>query len=459
MKSLKGKNLLVIGVMLFSLFFGAGNLIFPPFLGENAGVNTWIAMIGFCTTAVGFPILAVIAVAKSDGLQNLGKRINDQFALIYTTLIYLSIGPFLAIPRAGSLPFEMAVAPFLPQGLISPKIALLIYTVIFFSIAYTLASRPNKLVDRIAKFLTPILLVLLGAIFIGSFVKPFVGFGQPLGEYKNNALVKGFLEGYLTMDAIAGLNFGIVISLFIKDMGIESKDEIIKGTMKAGVIAGILFLTIYLSLAYVGALSGQLYGMTENGAQTLTNVVIHIFGTPGLIILATIFTIACLNTCVGLITSCSQYFTTIIPNLTYEMTIKIITIWSFIIANMGLTKILSISVPVLNSIYPIALVLIILALLERFIGKSKNIYSYSVLLTGIVSIIYVIQGFELNLLEKIKGIPFGVGNILNSLGVFIMNVLERLPLYESGLGWILPAIIGLVLGALLDRFISEKNMA
>lgn len=457
MKSLKGKNLLVIGVMLFSLFFGAGNLIFPPFLGQNAGVNTWLAMIGFSTTAVGFPILAVIAVAKSDGLQNLAGRVNKRFALIYTILIYLSIGPFLAIPRAGSLPFEMAVAPFLPETLISPKLALLIYSIIFFTVAYILASRPNKLVDRIAKVLTPILLVLLGAIFIGSFIKPFNGFGQAIGEYGTNPLVEGFLEGYLTMDAIAGLNFGIVISLFIREMGIDSKDEIIKGTMKAGVIAGILFLTIYLSLSYVGALSGNLYGMTENGAQTLTNVVLHIFGTPGLVILASIFTIACLNTCVGLITSCSQYFISIIPKLSYETAIKILSIWSFVIANMGLTKILSISVPVLNAIYPMALVLIILSLMERFIGDSHNVYLYSVLFTGSISVVHAIQGLELNIIEFIKLIPFGIGGFLSNLLRLGLNLLENLPFYNLGLGWILPAIIGLTIGIGLDQFSKKER--
>ena len=169
MKKLSNKDLLLVGLMLFSLFFGAGNLIFPPFLGQSSGNQVWIVMAGFFVTAVGFPVLGVIAVAKSSGLINLAKKVNPVFAVIFTILIYLSIGPGLGIPRAGSLPFEMAVAPYLPEGF-SVKLALLAYTFIFFSISYWLSLSPNKLVDRMGKVLTPALLLLILVIVIGSFI-------------------------------------------------------------------------------------------------------------------------------------------------------------------------------------------------------------------------------------------------------------------------------------------------
>ena len=247
------KESLFLGLMLFSLFFGAGNLIFPPFLGQEAGLKTWIAMIGFLFSAVCFPILGVLVVSKTNGLSNLASRVSDKFSSIFTILIYLSIGPLLGIPRAGSLPYEMVLAPIVSKDFISPKLALFIFTTIFFAIAFWLALKPNKLIDRLGKVLTPTLLTLILLVFIGSFFTEFNGIGPANGSYIETALVSGFLDGYLTMDTIAALNFGLVISLVIKEMGIEDDKVIFKSTLKAGLIAGTLLLTIYSILAYLGA--------------------------------------------------------------------------------------------------------------------------------------------------------------------------------------------------------------
>ena len=189
MKNLSKKDLLLVSLMLFSLFFGAGNLIFPPFLGQSAGNKTWVAMAGFLITAVGFPILGVVAVAKSNGLYNLAKKVNPIFALIFTTLIYLSIGPGLGIPRAGSLPFEMAVAPYLPQGM-SRTLALFLFTLVFFAVAYWLSLSPSKLVDRMGKVLTPTLLFLIAIIFISSLFNPLGSYGNTATEYVANPFLK-----------------------------------------------------------------------------------------------------------------------------------------------------------------------------------------------------------------------------------------------------------------------------
>ena len=220
MKKLSRKDLLFLGLMLFSLFFGAGNLIFPPFLGQSAGDKVWIALGAFLITAVGFPILGVIAVAKSGGLEKLARRVNPIFASVFTVLIYLSIGPCLGIPRAGSLPFEMVVSPYLPSDM-SETIARLLFTLVFFSVAYWLSLSPTKLVDRMGKVLTPTLLTLIFVIVIGAFFKPLGSYGEATGAYVNSPFVTGFLEGYLTMDTIAALNFGIVIALAIKTKGVK----------------------------------------------------------------------------------------------------------------------------------------------------------------------------------------------------------------------------------------------
>lgn len=436
MKNLSKKDLVLVSLMLFSLFFGAGNLIFPPFLGQAAGSATWIAMAGFFITAVGFPVLGVIAVAKSGGLYLLAKRVHPVFAAVFTVLIYLSIGPGLGIPRAGSLPFEMAVAPYLPEG-VSVKLSLFLFTLVFFAIAYWLSLSPAKLVDRMGKVLTPTLLLLILVIFIASIFRPLGGYGEATGEYMTSPFVKGFLEGYLTMDTIAALNFGIVIALAIKSRGVTDDKLVVSNSIKAGVIAGSLLIAIYAVLGHLGATSGGKFGATENGAQTLTNVMTYIFGQPGAILLAIVFTLACLTTCVGLITSCGQYFATLTPKLTYQHWAAILSLVSMVLANMGLNQILGISVPILNAIYPVAIMLIILAMVNRVINGSRAVYSLTILFTATISI--------LDALGQV-GLQFG----------FVSTLLKKLPLYEQGLGWVIPALLGLVIGGLYE-FISSKQ--
>ncbi|CUO01244.1 branched-chain amino acid transport system II carrier protein [Clostridium disporicum] len=429
MKNLSRKDLVLVSLMLFSLFFGAGNLIFPPFLGQAAGSATWVAMAGFFITAVGFPILGVVAVAKSGGLYSLAKRVHPVFAAVFTVLIYLSIGPGLGIPRAGSLPFEMAVAPYLPES-ISTTLALFLFTLIFFSVAYWLSLSPAKLVDRMGKVLTPTLLVLISLIFIASIFRPIGAYGEATGEYVTSPFVKGFLEGYLTMDTIAALNFGIVISLAIKSRGVSDEKLVVSNSIKAGVIAGSLLIAIYAVLGHLGATSGGRFGTTANGAQTLTNVITYIFGKPGAVLLAIIFTLACLTTCVGLITSCSQYFATLTSKVSYKGFVRILALLSMGIANMGLTQILSISVPVLNAIYPIAIMLIVLGMMNRVFTGNAMAYRLTIIFTGVVSVV-----------DALGQVGVGVEALT--------KLFERLPLYSQGLGWIVPAAVGMILGVLM----------
>lgn len=443
MDNLSRKDLRLVSLMLFSLFFGAGNLIFPPFLGQSAGSATWISMAGFFITAVGFPILGVIAVAKSGGLRNLAERVNPVFATIFTVLIYMSIGPCLGIPRAGSLPFEMAVAPFITGTDINMVFARFLYTLVFFSVAYWLCLSPSKLVDRIGKFLTPTLLTLIALVFVSSVFKPLGGYGVPTGEYASAPFVKGFLEGYLTMDTIAALNFGIVISFAIKSKGVKSEKAVVSCSIKAGVIAGALLVAVYSMLCHLGAASGGRFGATENGAQTLNNVMTYLFGEPGAVLLAVIFTVACLTTCVGLITSCSEYFETLNSKISYKTWVRILALSSMVLANMGLTKILAVSVPVLNAIYPIAIMLIVLAMLDKVFKGSRMVYTCTLLFTGIVSVVDALSqaGFNIE---------------------FLVNNFAKLPLYSQGLGWIVPAVAGILLGLVLciikkDR-LQSKNI-
>lgn len=313
-QALRRRDQLLVGFTLFSMFFGAGNLIFPPQLGAQAGVDTWFAMAGLAVSAVFLPILGVIAVVRAGSLTELASRVHPAFATVFTVLIYLSIGPCLAIPRTASTSFEMAVPPFLPSG--TPTMWFQFgYSLLFFAAAFLVALQPEKLTGRLGKFLCPMLLLLVGAMFVGSLVHPVGTYGPTLPPYDQIPAVQGFLTGYQTMDTIAALNFGIVIVMNIRALGVTDQGSVLRATVRAGGIATVLFLAVYSMLAHIGALSGAAFPGMTNGAVTLTNLVGAIFGHWGTVILAAIFFIACFNTCVGLISSCSAYFHTLVPRV------------------------------------------------------------------------------------------------------------------------------------------------
>ena len=310
---LNKKNMMVIRFMLFSLFFGAGNLIFPPFLGQNAGEHTFTAMAGFLLTAVVLPVLGVIVVARFDGLDKLSGKTGKRFAFIFTVLIYLSIGPGLGIPRAASVPFEIAVSPYLPNDA-NRVLWMVLYSALFFLVTLWLCLNPGKLVQRIGRVLTPSLLILLVLLFISFVTKGNVNVAPTLDSYQSSAFLKGFTEGYNTMDTIAALNFGLVISTTLVSFGLNEKKDRITHTVYAGIFAGSILAIVYMMLSYMGMCSSGVYAVQENGTWTLRCIVQQVFGGRGAILLAAIFTLACLTTCVGLINSISQFFSILFKN-------------------------------------------------------------------------------------------------------------------------------------------------
>lgn len=428
MKRLKGNDLLLVGFTLFSMFFGAGNLIFPPSIAAQAGTMTWFAMIGLTVSAVGLPVLGVVAVARSGGLDTLGGRVHPVFARVFTVLAYLSIGPCLAIPRTASTSFEMAVPPFV--GADAPIAWFqLIYTVIFFLGALLVAQRPEKLTDRLGKIMCPVLIALIVITFVGCLVHPFQGYGAPGVGYEGavGATVSGFLQGYQTMDTIAALVFGIVISLNIRARGVQEQKAVVRGTVLSGVIAGVMLFVIYSMLAHIGALSGGAFPGATNGAVILTNIIPALFGRAGSVLLAAIFVIACFNVCVGLISSCSEYFTELWPKLSYRQWAVIFAVVSAVLANAGLNQILAFSVPVLNIIYPVAIVLIALSFGERWIGSMDRVYPITVLFTAVASVLFEVQRLTQT------------------------TWLNVIPLATLGLGWVLPALVGLAIGIVISH--------
>lgn len=423
---LKGKSLLLVGLTLFSMFFGAGNLIFPPGIAAQAGTATWPAFLGLAISAVGLPVLGVVAVARSGGLDTLCNRVHPLFSKAFTIAAYLAIGPCLAIPRTATTSFEMAIPPFAgPDAPLS--LFRLIYSLVFFAAALVIALRPEKLTDRLGKILCPILVVLIVVTFVGCLVNPLSGYGTPTGDFVTHPIVKGFLDGYQTMDTIAALAFGIVIAVNIRARGVEEDGAVVKGTIRSGVIAGALLLVVYAMLAHIGALSGGAIPNPTDGAAALTNIVGLLFGPLGNALLAAIFIIACFNVCVGLISSCGEFFHKLFPGLSYRGWAVLFALVSMVISNAGLAQIISVSAPVLGVLYPMAIVLIVLSFFQRWLEGRRLVYPVAVLFAGVTSLLYALQD---------AGLP--------------LSFLDYVPLASMDLGWLIPAVVGIVLGLLLS---------
>ena len=427
MQKLRGRDLLLVGFTLFSMFFGAGNLIFPPFLGAEAGTAAWPAFLGFAMSAIGLPVLGVVAVARSGGLSALAGRVHPRFAAVFTMLIYLSIGPCLAIPRTASTSFEM-FAPIIGGGTAKQAV----YSVLFFAVAFLIALRPDKPTDRLGKVLGPTLIVLIVALFAGCLVAPVAShYGAVQSNYASLPAAVGFLGGYQTMDTIAALNFGAIIALNIRAKGIEEEKQVVRGTIRAGWIAGALLLVIYAMLTHVGALSGAAFPLGESGADTLSSLAYALFGIPGRILLAAIFLIACLNTCIGLISCVSEYFHGLFPRVSYRAFAAFFSVASMVVSNIGLAGIIRLSTPVLNAIYPAAIVLIVLSFVPQ-LASFRLVYPLAVGLTCVQSVTEALAHSGLSIPVWTDAVAF-------------------LPLTAAGFGWVLPALIGLLLGLGLSR--------
>ncbi|MPQ26350.1 branched-chain amino acid transport system II carrier protein [Bacillus paralicheniformis] len=435
--SLSAKETTAIGLMLFALFFGAGNMIFPPQLGQAAGENVWPAIIGFLLTGVGLPLLGVIAVALKGSAKGLADKAHPVFGTILIVSIYLTIGPLFAIPRTGNVSYVIAVEPFL--GKHSSSLYLFIFTLIFFGITYFLALNPSKLVDRIGKILTPILLTVIAILVIKAFITPMGSIGSVTEAYQSAPLFVGFLEGYKTMDAIASIVFGIVVISAIKDRGVTNPKSIAASCIKAGVVAAVGLGLVYVSLAYLGATSVETVGTLDNGGEILSKASAYLFGSLGNAVLGIAILFACLTTSVGLVSSCGEYFSKLIPKLSYKTVVVIVTLFSLVIANFGLTEIISFSVPILSAIYPLAIVVVLLSFIDKLFDERREVYIGALLPTGILSIIDGLNAAK---------IPLGpVNDILKA----------NIPLFSMGVGWVIPAVIGAVIGYIVTFFIASPK--
>jgi LIVCS family branched-chain amino acid:cation transporter len=437
-KKLSNRDILFMSFMLFSMLFGAGNLIFPAYLGQAAGENVWQAIAGFIISDAGLSVLAFIAIAKSGTFDQLVNRVHPIFALLFPMSIYLSIGPGLAIPRAGSLAYEMGVKPFLPHTMASSPIGLFVYTVVFFSIVFWFAKSPNKLVERFGKILTPSLLILMLIVFIKAVFTDLPIFKEATLSYKDNPISQGFLDGYQTMDAICALIYGIVFTNIFRSKKVTNQTLQVKYLAIFGIICALILTGCYLIIAYLGA-SAAIPGEVEHGAIVLSTVLHQLFGQSGTIVLGLIFTVACLSVCIGLITSCAEYFETVFPKLSYIKWAILLCLISGFVANLGLAQILKVSVPVLSLVYPMAIALIVLGLIHnRLPFKQRPVYFMTISLVGLFTLVEVINT------------TFLYGSISELLSI--------VPLQSLGFGWVIPGLLGLAIGCIYEKSTFSKDI-
>ena len=448
-KKLTFRQKILVAGTLFGMFFGAGNLIFPVHLGQMAGRNAVVAMIGFIITAVGIPIfgVAAIGITHSDGLQSLSGKVGRGYGVFFTCLLYLTIGPLFAIPRCATVSFTTGVMPMLRDASREP-LALLIFSAIFFAFVLFFSLRPGKITLWIGKIINPIFLLFLAVLVIAALTHPSTSVSEvePAEAYKTGAFFSSFIEGYGTMDAIAGLAFGIVVIDVIRRMGVSDDNAVAYDVLGSGVLTGILMAVIYVVTILMGTQSRGLFETSDNGGIALTQIAGHYFGGVGQIILAITITFACLKTSIGLVTSCSETFVKMTHGkISYPVWAVLFTLFSFAVSNVGLSAIIEYSIPVLMLIYPPAIALIALAFIGKHFQHDRAVY-----------IAVMIGTWAAAIFDFMKTLPAAVQASLH-LEPIIAFADRYLPLFEKNLGWLLPALIGFVIGLAIHG--SKKKKA
>ena len=437
-KKLTLRQKILVAGTLFGMFFGAGNLIFPVHLGQMAGRNALPAIIGFIITAVGIPILGVaaIGITHSDGLQTLSGKVGKGYGIFFTCLLYPTIGPLFAIPRCATVSFTTGITPLL--GADSPeRLYLLLFSAVFFAFVLFFSLRPGKITVWIGKIINPLFLFFFAVLMLAALLAPgaAVSAVEPVEAYRSDAFFPALIEGYGTMDAIAGLAFGIVVIDVIRRMGVDNDDAIAEDVLSSGLLTGALMALIYVVSIVVGAQSRGLFELSENGGIALTQIAGHYLGGVGLFILAFTITFACLKTSIGLVTACAETFSKMTNGkISYRSWAILFTVFSFAVSNIGLSAIIEYSIPMLMLIYPPAIALILLAFLGKFFAHDRTVYIATMIGTWAAAIF-----------DCMKTLPAPVQTALH-LDTPIAFAAAHLPLFDKNLGWLLPAVIGFAAG-------------
>lgn len=423
-------DIIICGFALFAIFFGAGNLIFPPYLGVISGNNWGIANIAFLLSDPLLPILGVIVTALLGGqATDLGKRVSKHFSIIIGAISIILIGPLFAVPRTGATTHEIFVQSFVPSA---PQ---WITSLIFFGLTLYIAIHSHTVIDAIGKYLTPILLFILLLVFIAAVVQPNAGFQTTTSA---GLFSQSFKEGYQTMDALgAALMAGVVISDLTR-RGYTEKKEQHQMMFGVGIVSFILLALVYSSLTYAGATVSTVYDSTIQRPALLIGLIEQLLGSFGKVAMGIAVSFACLTTSVGLITTCGHYFSTLTNGkLEYKKIVVVSVVISFLLSLLGVDALLQLAVPVLSAIYPMVIALIFLSIFDRYI-----VYNWTY--TGAVVGAFFIGGIQaIHLFSQMQG-----GNFLSELAAWT----NTLPLNQFGFEWLVPAIIGSVVFTVISKF-------
>lgn len=414
------KDAIVIGFALFSMFFGAGNLIFPGFLGNTLGSSFFTGMIGFLITGVGLPLLAIVACSKGDGsFESIASKIGPKFVIIFTTLLFMAIGPLLAVPRTAATTFEMSINPFFPG------IPAIVVIAVYFIINLIFVLKRSSIIDTIGKFLTPALLILLIVVIVKGVFMPI---GEITSTNAQNVFSSSLIEGYQTMDAIAALLFAAIITTSLKDKGYEKKD-MPSMILKSSLVATIGLAFVYGGLMYIGAQTTTIASSDLGKTGLLLFIAKHILGSAGPIVIGVAMGLACLSTSIGLITAGADFFEKVSKGkLTYKFNAIVISLVSFLVALLGVDKIIAFSSPILNLLYPVSITIIVTTLLSKWLTNVKAI-RLGVYTSLVFSLLLLIPGLNLSFL----------------------------PLSKVGFGWVIPTILGIIIGYIIFKDKSVKN--
>jgi LIVCS family branched-chain amino acid:cation transporter len=422
----KRRDSIVIGMALFAMFFGAGNLIFPPQLGLFSG-DSWLeAILGFFTTDVGLSIFAIIAIAKAGGtFSHFGNKVGKGFSLVLGIFLMLTVGPLLAIPRTGAVSYEMGFAP------IFGGVNQYVFTFIYFAAALFFVYNPKGILDKIGKWLTPILLISLASIIIKNIVSPM---GVPAEAIKDNVYTYAFLQGFQTLDGVAAVMFASIILIALKEKGYTDTKTQIKMTVQASLVAFSIIGFVYGGLIYLGSTGSAIVSTELSRTECFVALVQNSFGDAGIWLVAITVLFACFTTTAGLIATVAEYFTEISNNkLTYRLNVVVISIVSFLLANLGVSNIVKFAGPMLNISYPVLIVLVVINLIDRG-NISKNIYR------GAVGATVIFTSF------------FYLGDSIESIKEFLFSF----PLVKYEMGWLLPAIGGALTYPLIINLYQSK---
>lgn len=427
MKHISTWQFFALSFFLFSMFLGAGNIIFAPPLGQAAGTNTWLAMSGFLISGVGLVLAAIFALSLAGGsIENLSSRVGVRFAKWFSIATFLTLGPIYVIPRTAAVVYEVSLVPF-TASFNQSGLILLVFSTLFMLGTIYLSLEPKKFVGRIGKVLTPTLLVLLCIIVAKAIITPIGSFGAPTGDYIDHAFGKGFTQGYYTMDVLAAFVFGKIFLDAARHGGVPS-EHMASFFIKSGLFAICALGVVQIALAGIGASSVSELGISRNGAEALPKMVALLLGDVGKVILACVVFLTGWTTAIACLASVAEYFSRIFPKLNYRAWVIVLGAVSLVITNFGLNTVLAMASPVLYFLYPISITLIILVLFNRFFGGKKSIY------VGAVAAAALMGTFDG--LKDINMLPESLQNQLNAI----------IPFYSSGMGWLFVAIVGGIMG-------------